>query len=109
MGQPEVFDSGTLDVGDRHVLAYDQVGTPEGAPVVHLHGGPGSGTFESARSLFDPRTHRALLFDQRAAGRSTPHASEPHVDWASIDLDHHVADIEQPRRHVGVDRWVVHG
>jgi proline iminopeptidase len=109
MTTAEVFDSGTLDVGAGHVLAYDQIGSPEGTPIVYLHGGPGSGLFESARRFFDPRRHRAVMFDQRAAGRSTPHASEPDVDWASIDIDHHIADIEQLRRHVGVERWAVHG
>lgn len=105
----QVFDGGTIDVGDGHVLAYEQVGSPTGAPVVHLHGGPGSGVIESVRDLFDRDLHRAVLFDQRGAGRSTPHASEPDVDWASIDLDHHVADIERLREHLGIDRWAVHG
>jgi proline iminopeptidase len=49
------------------------------------------------------------LFDQRAAGRSTPHASEDGVDWSSIDMDHHVGDIEALRRHLGIDRWIVFG
>jgi hypothetical protein len=30
------FDTGSLDVGDRHVLHYEQVGTPRGTPVVYL-------------------------------------------------------------------------
>jgi pimeloyl-ACP methyl ester carboxylesterase len=62
-------------------------------PVVYLHGGPGSGCTSGIRRAFDPARHRAVLYDQRAAGRSTPHASEEGVDWASIDMDHHVADI----------------
>ena len=51
----------------------------------------------------------AVLFDQRAAGRSTPHASGNDVDWTSIDMDHHVRDIEQLREHLGIDRWIVFG
>ncbi len=31
------------------------------------------------------------------------------MDWDSIDMDHHVADIEQLRGHLGIDRWVVFG
>ncbi len=105
----EVFDAGMLDVGDGHVLAYEQVGAPGGLPVVYLHGGPGSGTTPTARRLFDATRHRAVLFDQRSAGRSTPHASQPDVDWASIDLEHHLDDIERLRLHCGIERWVVHG
>lgn len=105
----EPFDTGRLDVGDGHVLYFEQVGRPDGVPVVYLHGGPGSGCTEGARRNFDPRVHRAVLFDQRAAGRSTPHASEDGVAWAAIDIDHHVADIERLRVHLGVDAWIVFG
>ena len=85
------------------------MGAQDGVPVVYLHGGPGSGCAPGIRRAFDTKLHRAVLFDQRAAGRSTPHASEDDVDWASIDMDHHVADIEALRSHLGIDRWVVFG
>ena len=61
-----------------------------------------------ARQNFDSRA-TAVLLDQRSAGLSTPHASEEGVHWASIDMDHHVADIEQLREHLGIDRWIVFG
>jgi proline iminopeptidase len=76
---------------------------------VYLHGGPGSGSTVGARKFFDPQRHRAVVFDQRAAGRSRPHASEEGVNWASIDMDHHVADIESLREHLGLERWIVFG
>jgi pimeloyl-ACP methyl ester carboxylesterase len=41
--KPEPFDVGWLDVGDGHRLYYEQVGVLAGAPIVYLHGGPGSG------------------------------------------------------------------
>jgi proline iminopeptidase len=100
---------GELDVGDGHILYYEEVGHEHGTPVVYLHGGPGSGFTPGARANFDPQRHRAVLFDQRSAGRSTPHASEPNVNWSTIDMDHHVADIEQLREHLGIDRWIVFG
>jgi proline iminopeptidase len=108
-GTPEPFDADRLEVGDGHVLAYEQVGNPDGPPVLYLHGGPGSGCTTAARRFFHPDRHRAVLVDQRGAGRSSPHASEPGVDWASIDMDHHLADIERLRRHLGVERWAVLG
>jgi proline iminopeptidase len=106
---PEPFDTGRLDVGDRHVLSYEQVGHPNGVPIVYLHGGPGSGYTPGARGNFDVRRHRAVLYDQRAAGRSTPNAADDGVHWDSIDMDHHVHDIERLREHLGVDRWIVFG
>lgn len=105
----EPFNTGWLDVGDGHVLYYEEVGNASGSPILYLHGGPGSGCTVGARRHFDPKGHRAILFDQRAAGRSRPHASEEHVDWASINLDHHIADIETLRSMLAIDRWAVFG
>jgi proline iminopeptidase len=106
---PEPFATGWLDVGDAHVLFYEQVGNREGTPIVYLHGGPGSGCTPGSRQSFDLQRHRAVLFDQRAAGRSRPHASEAAVHWLSIDIDHHVGDIERLRAHLGIERWIVFG
>lgn len=87
----EPFAVGHLDVGAGHALYYEQVGHRDGTPVVYAHGGPGSGCTPGARENFDLQRHRAVLFDQRGAGRSTPHAASDELDWASIDMDHHVA------------------
>jgi proline iminopeptidase len=106
---PEPYAVNRVDVGDGHVLHVEQLGNPDGTPVVYLHGGPGAGCTPGARRYFDPARHRAVLFDQRAAGRSTPHASEEGVHWSSIDMDHHVADIERVRVHLGIERWIVFG
>lgn len=106
---PEPFATGFLNVGDGHVLYWEQLGAREGVPVVYLHGGPGSGCTPGIRRAFDWVRHHAVLFDQRAAGRSTPHASDEGVHWSSIDMDHHVGDIEALREHLGIDRWVVFG
>lgn len=110
MGDPsEPFDAGTLDVGSGHRLYYEQHGNPTGKPAVYLHGGPGSGSSRRVLRMFDLDRYRLALFDQRAAGRSTPHASESGVDWASITMDRHVGDIERLRERVEVDRWLVFG
>jgi proline iminopeptidase len=106
---PEPFDTGRLDVGDGHVIYFEQVGRHDGTPIVYLHGGPGSGCTPGARANFDERLHRAVLFDQRSAGRSTPHAAEDNVHWDSIDMQHHIRDIEQLRQHLGITRWMVFG
>ncbi|VXB92232.1 Proline iminopeptidase [Luteimonas sp. 9C] len=100
----EPFDTGMLAVDDRHTLYYEQCGNPKGKPVVLLHGGPGGGCSPKMRSFHDPAKYRIVLFDQRGAGRSTPHADL--VDNSTWDL---VADIEALRAHLGIDRWQVFG
>jgi proline iminopeptidase len=100
----EAYEQGSLKVSPLHTLYYEQCGNPAGTPVVFLHGGPGGGIVQDHRRFFDPDAYRAVLFDQRGAGKSTPHAAlEENTTW---DL---VADIERLRAHLGIDRWVVFG
>ena len=100
----EPYDTGTLQVSERHVLRYEQCGNPQGKPVVILHGGPGGGCSPKMRRFHDPERYRIVLFDQRGSGRSTPHADlAENTTW---DL---VADIERLREHLGVARWQVFG
>ncbi|MBB5016546.1 prolyl aminopeptidase [Rehaibacterium terrae] len=100
----EPFDSGMLAVDDRHTIYYEQCGNPAGKPVVILHGGPGAGCSAKMRRFHDPRAYRIVLFDQRGAGRSTPHA-----DLVDNTTWHLVADIEKLRQHLGIARWQVFG
>ena len=100
----EPYDTGILDVDARHKLYYEQCGNPEGKPVVLLHGGPGGGCSAKMRRFHDPAKYRIVLFDQRGAGRSRPHADL--VDNTTWDL---VADIEQLRALLGIERWQVFG
>lgn len=100
----EPFDTGVLAVDARHRVYYEQCGNPKGKPVVILHGGPGAGCSAKMRRFHDPRHYRIVLFDQRGAGRSTPHADlQDNTTW---DL---VADIEKLRTHLGIERWQVFG
>jgi proline iminopeptidase len=100
---------GMLEVGDGQRLSWEVVGNPEGHPAVALHGGPGSGTSPLYASLFDLDRYRVLLFDQRGCGRSQPHAGDPSTSVTSNTTAHLVADLEQLRQHLRVDRWVVLG
>ncbi len=106
----EPYASGLVEVGDGQRLYWEQCGNPKGKPAVVLHGGPGSGCSPAMRQLFDPSLYRVVLFDQRGAGRSRPHASEMAADLAVNTTHHHlVADMEALREHFGIDRWLVHG
>lgn len=100
----DAYASGMVDVGAPHRLYWEQSGNPKGVPVVFLHGGPGAGTAPAYRRFFDPDRYRIILFDQRGAGRSTPEA-----DLTDNTTGHLVADIEQLREHLGVERWIVFG
>src|SRR5688572_22072776 len=100
----EPFDTGFLAVSDLHRVYYEQAGNPNGIPAVFLHGGPGGGLSPKMRRFFDPAKYRIVLFDQRGCGQSTPHAElRDNTTW------HLVADIEQIRTHLGIEKWLVFG
>ena len=94
----------SLKVDEVHTLHVEECGNPEGLPAVFVHGGPGSGCEPYHRRFFDPNVYRIVLFDQRGAGRSTPHA-----ELANNTTPHLVADMERIRTQLGIERWVVFG
>lgn len=100
----DAFDHGRLAVGDGHVLYYEQIGRADGVPAVLLHGGPGSGCSPAHRRFFDPERYRAVLFDQRGCGRSTPRGEVRRNTTAEL-----IADIERLRTHLGIERWLLVG
>ena len=100
----EPYDSGYIRVSPVHELYYEQCGAPNGKPVIFLHGGPGAGLVADYRRFFDPQAYRVILFEQRGAGRSKPHASlDDNTTW------HLVQDIEVIREQFGIDQWLVFG
>ncbi|ESN99206.1 hypothetical protein HELRODRAFT_66673 [Helobdella robusta] len=100
----EPYDSGFLKVSDVHELYYEQCGNPNGNPVVYLHGGPGGGIGPIDRQMYDPNAYRIVLFDQRGSGNSKPPAElKDNTTW------HLVQDIEELRKHLKIEKWVVFG
>jgi proline iminopeptidase len=93
-----------LPVGDGHELYVESVGRADGTPAVYLHGGPGSGCQADHRRLFDPERFHAVLFDQRAAGRSRPKGRRE-----DNTLAHLIADMEMIREKFAIERWIVVG
>jgi proline iminopeptidase len=103
---PEIrpYRTECLAVDDIHTLYLEEVGSPGGIPALFLHGGPGAGCESYHRRFFDPERYRLVLFDQRGAGRSTPHAElRANSTWDLVD------DIERIRAHLGIERWLVFG
>lgn len=96
--------SGLLAVDAPHQLYWEECGNPDGQPVLFLHGGPGAGCSPLHRRFFDPAHYRIFLFDQRGAGRSTPHG-----ELSNNTTPHLIADIEKLRVLWGVEKWHVFG
>lgn len=100
----EPYRTGTLQVSPIHELWFEEAGNPEGRPALFLHGGPGAGINPKHRRFFDPAYWRVLLFDQRGAGRS-----QPHAELAQNTTDHLISDMEKLRNMAGVDKWMLFG
>ena len=93
-----------IKVEEPHTLYVEESGSAEGIPVVFVHGGPGAGCEAYHRCFFDPNVYRIILFDQRGAGRSTPHAKLEGNTTQAL-----VSDMEVIRETLGIDRWVLFG
>lgn len=100
----EPFAQGELEVSSRHRIYWEQCGNPEGEPILFLHGGPGAGCTSFDRRFFHPEHFRAVLFDQRGSGRSTPRG-----EVEENCIDDLVADIEQLREELEIQTWHVFG
>lgn len=100
----EPYNQGMLPVNWGHTIYFEESGNSKGKPVIYVHGGPGGGSAPNMRRVFNPDKYRIILFDQRGCGKSTPYASlENNTTW---DL---VADMEQLRQHLHINKWQVCG
>jgi proline iminopeptidase len=105
----EPYQRGMLYVGDGNFMYWEVCGNPAGKPALVVHGGPGSGSRSETRRLFDPHRYRIIQFDQRACGRSTPHASDPATELTCNTTAHLIADMELLRDQLGIHRWLLYG
>lgn len=103
---PEIkpYSRHDLKVDDLHTLYMEESGSPDGIPVLFIHGGPGGGCSGQDRRYFDPEKYRIILFDQRGSGRSTPHA-----ELENNTTPHLIDDIEAIRIHLNIDKWALFG
>ena len=93
-----------IKVDGIHELYIDESGIPHGIPVLFVHAGPGSGCEYDSRSFFDPERYRIILFDQRGAGRSTPHGELTANTTADL-----ISDMEKIREFLSIEKWVLFG
>ena len=93
-----------LAVGDGHELYVEEMGNPEGLPVLVLHGGPGAGCSPDSRRFFDPHVYRIVCFDQRGAGRSRPRGG-----LTANTTGHLLDDIELILAHLAIKRVTLFG
>lgn len=99
----EPFNHFYLNNG-HHRIYVEQCGNPEGIPVLVIHGGPGGGCNAKMRQCFDPERFHIILFDQRGCGRSTPVGN---ID--ANTTDDLLNDIEQIRKQLNIDKWILFG
>ncbi len=98
------YETHRLKVDSIHDIYIEECGTPDGIPVLFVHGGPGVGCSDKDRCFFDPERYRIILFDQRGCGRSKPYA-----ELENNTTDNLVADIEAIRSFLKIDKWMLFG
>jgi proline iminopeptidase len=100
---------GLLDVGDGNRVFWEAEGNPVGRTVLIVHGGPGGGRSRTAAKAFDHSIFQVVSFDQRGCGDSVPSAADPSTDMTVNTTEHLLADMEELRQHLRVNRLLLFG
>lgn len=109
-GTAEPHATGRFTTSDGAELYWEESGTPDAPALVWLHGGPGSGLGAGGyRRRPDPERWRIIGFDQRGCGRSSPLVDGPGPDLDALTTPRMIADLDELRQHLGIDRWLVSG
>lgn len=100
----EPYQTHHLKVDSLHQIYIEECGNPNGVPILYIHGGPGSGCSPDSRRFFNPKIYRIILFDQRGAGQSLPHA-----ELKDNTTQHLINDMEQIRHYLKIEQWLLFG
>src|SRR5688572_15771978 len=94
---------GTVRVRDGRKLGIAEFGTPDGQPIVWMHGTPGARRQipDEARRLADARGLRIIGIDRPGVGLSTTHLYDCIYDF--------VPDLEMVVDQLGIERFAVIG
>ncbi len=102
--------SGVVATSDGAELYWEESGDPRAPALVWLPGGPGAGRGAGGyRRRPDPGCWRIIGFDQRGCGRSTPLVDGPGADLDALTTPRMIADLEELREQLGIERWLVAG
>ncbi|TLM83942.1 prolyl aminopeptidase [Pseudarthrobacter sp. NamE2] len=109
MGNNAGTTHGWLDVPHARIY-WEASGNPSGMPVLFLHGGPGGSLGSGGyRKRHDPDKFWTIGLDQRGCGKSTPLVQDDLSRLALNNTTTLIQDIEELRRHLGIDKWIVTG
>jgi len=100
----EPYQTGYLQVSERHNIYYECCGNPAGKPVFVLHGGPGGSCSPYMRRFFNPDKYRIVLHDQRGSGKSRPFG-----ETRENTTQHLVQDMEALRQHLNIEKMILFG
>ena len=98
------YEKQFLKVDNNHELYIEQVGNPNGIPIIFLHGGPGAGLNEIYRQYFNPKIYRIIFFDQRGSGQSKPYASVENNTTQML-----VEDIRKIANELNLKKFILYG
>ena len=103
---PEISPYNTffLETESQHTVYIEESGTPDGIPVIFLHGGPCSGTKPHHRRFFNPEKYRIILMDQRGSGLSIPYGELENNSTQDL-----INDIESLRLQLNIEKWLLFG
>jgi len=103
---PEISPYNTffLETKSQHTVYIEESGTPDGIPVIFLHGGPCSGTKPHHRRFFNPEKYRIILMDQRGSGLSLPYGELENNSTQDL-----INDIALLRLHLKIEKWLLFG
>lgn len=95
-------DTRIIDLADGRELAFIEYGAADGAPIIALHGSPGSRfDFSSQAEAAAKRGVRLIAPDRPGYGYSTFHPARTYASWAT--------DVGQLTDHLGLSRFGVLG
>ena len=102
------YEAAMLDVGDGRLVYWEQSGNAGKAGPALARS---AGERPIAREAPPVRPHRLPFraIRQRGCGRSTPSAGEFSTGLSTNTTGHLISDIEQLRRHLGIELWLVWG
>jgi pimeloyl-ACP methyl ester carboxylesterase len=87
---------------DGRRLAYSELGDPDGLPIFHQHGMPGSRLeHEAEPEFYSAMGVRVITPDRPGYGLSDPHPHRPLLDWPS--------DIAELADSLGISRFGITG